>query len=165
MDWCQEWHSRDLDATMLEREVDAVKEWRNTDAGFHIMRDNPYHNTAILGGMFGVRQNTPERKKARLEEFWTMIRNYGSHWSKGVDQGALAMVVAPHAATDSMVHDSYLCKSSLGKGSIPAAWPTRRQHFEDPSVPNFVGNTGDFSISNECPVECRPKDHQDWTTC
>ena len=129
------------------------------------MRDNPFHNTDILGGLFGVRQDTPARKKARLEDFKVIINHYGHSWNKGADQVALARVVAPRAAKDSLIHDSYLCKSDLIKGSMPAPWPTRRKHFEDPTVPNFVGNTGDFSIALECPVECRPREHPDWNTC
>jgi len=51
-----EWHSRDLDSTIIDSEVEAVKEWRKTNYTFHIMRDHPSHNTNILGGMFGVLQ-------------------------------------------------------------------------------------------------------------
>ena len=145
--YVEEWHSRDLDATILHREVDAVRDWSKTDLVFHIMRDNPYHNVDILGGMFGVRQNTPARKEARVKEFNDMIREHEEHWSKGMDQVALGRVVAPHAAKDSLVHDSYNCKSNLIKGSVSAAWPSQRSVSEDPKVPNFVGNTGDFSIN------------------
>ena len=163
--YVEEWHSRDLDATILQREVDAVREWSKTDLAFHIMRDNPYHNVDILGGMFGVRQNTPARKEERRGEFNKMIQKHGDNWSKGMDQLALGNVVAPHAAIDSLVHDSYNCKSNLIKGSVSKAWPSQRPVSENPKVPNFVGNTGDFSIAIECPVECRPEDHKDWTMC
>jgi hypothetical protein len=163
--YVEEWHSRDLDAKILEREIDAVREWKKTDYAFHIMRDNPYHNVDILGGMFGVRQNTPERKIARADEFKAIVEKYGPNWMKGMDQVALGSLVAPHAAKDSLVHDSYNCKSGLIKGSKAAAWPSQRRVSADPKIPNFVGNTGDFSISNDCPVECRPEKHKDWTKC
>jgi hypothetical protein len=34
-------------------------------------------------------------------------------------------------------------------------------------VNNFVGSVAveNISMSAECPVACRPKDHQDWTQC
>ena len=163
--YVEEWHSRDLDAKILQREVDAVGEWCKTDLAFHIMRDNPYHNVDILGGMFGVRQNTQSRKEARRDEFKAMILQYGDKWSKGIDQLALGMVVAPYAAKDSLVHDSYNCQSGLIKGSVSEAWPSERTLSEDPSLPNFVGNTGDFSIAIECPEQCRPENHKDWRMC
>ncbi len=51
-----EWHSRDLDSRISSREKDGLLDWRdNSNATYHIMRDNPYHNTHILGGMFGMR--------------------------------------------------------------------------------------------------------------
>ena len=56
--YIEEWHSRDLDATIIQREVDAVNDWKKSGKGFHIMRDHPGHGAQILGGMFGARQNT-----------------------------------------------------------------------------------------------------------
>ena len=43
-----EFHSRDLDAKMLQREVDAVLEWKNSNLTFHVMRDHPQHTTGQL---------------------------------------------------------------------------------------------------------------------
>jgi len=162
-----EWHSRDLDAVMLEREVAAVAEWKASGTTFHIMRDHPLHNVDILGGMFGILQSTPESKSLRKLEFEKMISDFGSSWRKGVDQNALHAVLAPVAAKDALVHDSYLCQSSLIKGSKQAPWPTQRHsgpNFTLPVEPNFVGNV-DFSITKECPQICRPKEHQDWMLC
>ena len=50
----QEWHSRDLDSLVTQREVDAVNDWLTTNKTFQIMRDNPLHFTEILGGSFGM---------------------------------------------------------------------------------------------------------------
>ena len=51
-----EWHSRDLDSRVTERETRAVADWReNTTAVIHAMRDNPMHFAKIMGGMFGMR--------------------------------------------------------------------------------------------------------------
>jgi len=163
-----EWHSRDLDAQILEREVAAVKEWKASGVTFHIMRDHPHHFDDILAGMFGILQATPESKLLRKLEFEKMISVYGSSWQKRDDQRALHGVLAPVAANDSMVHDSYHCQSSsLVKGSMPAPWPTQRisgPNFTEPNEPNFVGNV-EFAITFECPESCRPKDHQDWKLC
>ena len=165
-----EWHSRDLDATILEREVSAVQEWKKTNYTFHIMRDNPAHGAPLLGGMFGIQQHTNDSKQKRRAEFNRMLQEYGSGWSKGNDQTALAIVLTGPAFEDSVVHDSYLCLISNIKGALPLPFPTQRlsgPNFTKPSggVPNFVGNTGNYAISDICPEECRPKDHKDWLMC
>ena len=160
-----EWHSRDLDAIIIQREVDAVKDWKKTDYAFHVMRDHPQHVTDILGGMFGVRQNTPKRREERREEFRKMSQEFGPKWKKGEDQRALAKIVSPQAAKDSLVHDSYLCQSEFLKGSQNKAFPSQRIIEANSSVPNFVGNTAKYGIEIECPTKCRPEDHQDWLYC
>jgi len=56
-EYVAEWHSRDLDATILEREVSAVQEWKKTNYTFHIMRDNPGFNfTNILQAAFFIQK-------------------------------------------------------------------------------------------------------------
>ena len=81
-----EWHSRDLDSTILAREVAAVQEWRKSNLTFHIMRDNPAHGTNIMGGMFGVRQDAQLNKEVRKAEFDRMLKEFGTYWFKGQDQ-------------------------------------------------------------------------------
>jgi hypothetical protein len=170
-DFVFEWHSRDLDSQILPREVAAVEDWKKTNFTFHIMRDNPAHGTNIMGGMFGVRQESPEKKKRRKEEFDQMIKEYGQGWTKGRDQIALAIVVTPSAFNDSLVHDSYLCRSEFYmRGAKSAPFPTQRVSgpnftLPDPVEPNFVGNTGNYAINEKCPVECRPENHKDWILC
>lgn len=164
----EEWHSRDLDSIVIQREVDAVLEWKKTNLTYHIMRDNPVHRTAILAGMFGVRQDTPERKILCKEEFTKMVQDFGSDWSKGMDQTALAHVVAPFVGNDCLVHDSYLCMQNYITGSQPVAFPSKRidpQTNSEQNLPNFIGNTGSEQLNQVCPVECRPADHKDWTYC
>ncbi len=51
----EEFHSRDLDMIVTQREVDAVSDWLSRSYHYHIMRDNPQHVQQILGGMWGVR--------------------------------------------------------------------------------------------------------------
>jgi hypothetical protein len=52
---------RDADSDLTQRESSAVNEWLQSGLPVHIMRDHPFHDYPILGGMFGVR-NTPEVK-------------------------------------------------------------------------------------------------------
>jgi len=216
-DYVSEWHSRDLDATILEREVAAVQEWKKTNYTFHIMRDNPAHGAPLLGvnsinilrtnflyerrflrtrnyrkdaktkssykkcmlktlmkltagGMFGIQQHTNDSKQMRKAEFIRMLQEFGSGWSKGNDQTALAVVLMAPASEDSVVHDSYLCQGLFIKGALSLPFPTQRlsgPNFTIPGIgiPNFVGNTGNYAINHTCPEECRPKNHKDWLLC
>ena len=128
------------------------------------------HGTSILGGMFGILQDTNLRKTLRREEFSEMIQKHSSSFDKGHDQSALSLVVAPRAANDTLAHDSYLCQSVFISGSITLPFPTQRlsePNFTKPKneTPNFVGNTGNYAIDIECPEACRPKSHKDWKLC
>jgi len=48
------WLSRDADSRLSEREAAAVAEWLESGKELHVMRDHPWHNAPILGGMFGM---------------------------------------------------------------------------------------------------------------
>jgi len=121
----------------------------------------------ILGGMFGIRHLSQASRVARKAEFDKMLADFGVNWTKGKDQYALRAIVAPHAVSDSLVHDSYLCKSDFMKGALTVPFPTQREPamIGNISTPNFVGNSNNYGISTECPKECRPSDHQDWKAC
>jgi hypothetical protein len=80
--------SRDTDSRLNLREKNAVDEWLNSDKDFHIMRDHPYHNALILGGMWGVRNGI-------LKNIVDLIKNYnkGDFWQ--VDQNFLREQICP----------------------------------------------------------------------
>jgi hypothetical protein len=92
--------SRDTDSRLNLREKNAVDEWLTSDKDFHIMRDHPYHNTLILGGMWGVRNGI-------LKNILTLIENYnkGDFWQ--VDQNFLREKIYPIVVNTTYVHDSY----------------------------------------------------------
>jgi hypothetical protein len=104
--------SRDCDSRLSEREKLAVDEWLNSEKGFHIMRDHPYHNTAILGGMWGV-------KKGVLPEMKKLIDGYikGSFWQ--VDQNFLREIIYPLIKNNSLVHDEFFEKKLFPKPRKP----------------------------------------------
>ena len=162
-----EWHSRDLDAKMIQREVDAVEEWKESNATIHIMRDHPQHGWPILGGMIGMKQDTATSKRDAFFEFRNMAAdNYGNVWEKGNDQHALNKFVAPRAKYEALIHDSYLCNNkNLLKGATTVPFPTQRMMEENVTVPNYVGNFGHAGIDDVCPVECRPNKYKDWAFC
>ena len=92
--------SRDADSRLSQREKDAVDEWLLSDKDFHIMRDHPYHNTAILGGMWGVRNNLLNKLNISME-----VPSDGNFWQ--VDQNYLRKDVYPKVKEYSCIHDSY----------------------------------------------------------
>jgi hypothetical protein len=153
--------SRDSDAFLIKREVDAVKEWFTSGKYGHIMRDHPWHSVPILGGAWGI-YNARNRQKS--EKIFDSIKNpaiaelfhvKGQPMEKGNDQHFLGLHVYPVMKNDKIVHDSYLCKS-FREGQ---PFPTKR----DGNC--YVCNAGPCDPVNgqyehKCPDECRPKDHQ-----
>ncbi len=68
-------------------------------------------------------------------------------------------IVWPVVASRSLQHDYYNCK--MFNGSV--AFPTRR--LLGPN--NFVGACVKLrmTITEECPLRCRPLQHTDWVKC
>jgi protein O-GlcNAc transferase len=96
--------SRDVDSRLTVREKAAVDEWLESDKDFHIMRDHPYHNTPILGGMWGVRN-------CLLLDMVEYINEYskGDFWQ--VDQNFLRECVYSKVKDEAFVHDEYFEKN------------------------------------------------------
>jgi hypothetical protein len=97
---------RDTDSRLGLREKFAVDDWIKSGKGFHIMRDHPYHATAILGGMWGVKGDV-------LKNMKSLIDNYqkGNFWQ--VDQNFLKEVVYPIIKNNCLVHDEFFEKKSF----------------------------------------------------
>jgi protein O-GlcNAc transferase len=111
---------RDCDSRLSERESLAVEEWIKSDKSFHIMRDHPYHNTEILGGMWGVKN-----KSIDLGEVLTLdiISRYKDEYQE--DQRYLREEIWPLVKNDCMIHDEFF-------GGIN--FPKKRKDYDD-----FVG--------------------------
>jgi len=65
---------RDTDCRFGHREVEAVKDWMASGKGFHIMRDHPYHATAMMGGMWGMRKTKREWINCSLPDMFGLLR-------------------------------------------------------------------------------------------
>lgn len=117
--------SRDTDSRLSLREKMAVDEWLNSDKDFHIMRDHPYHNATIMGGMWGCRNGV-------LKDIGKLINEYskGNFWQ--VDQNFLKEKIYPIISNNCFVHDSYFNVESHKKN-----FPTERIDKE------FVGDVFD----------------------
>ena len=91
---------RDADSQILEREIQAVKEWEESNLEMHIMRDHPLHRTRIMGGMWGARaksiQNLIDPKD--FDGFQDRIN---------VDQDFLSTHIYPFLFRKAMIHDSF----------------------------------------------------------
>lgn len=92
--------SRDTDSRLSYREKSAVDEWLLSNKDFHIMRDHPHHNTAILGGMWGCRNNLLTRLQINM-----IIPANNNFWQ--VDQNFLREYVYPKVRDYSLIHDTY----------------------------------------------------------
>jgi len=120
--------SRDTDSRLSYREKAAVDEWLQSDKGFHIMRDHPYHNFPVLGGMWGVKNGiVPQMKE--------MISDFSQQDEYGTDYKFFAQSVIPYIKDNVLVHDEFFGGNSF---------PTPRNELE------FVGQVFD---ENEKTVE------------
>jgi hypothetical protein len=93
--------SRDTDTRFLQREKLAVDEWVSSDAMFHIMRDHPYHDTQILGGMYGV------RKMAEIPSWKSLIDPFTQWGDRNYDQYFLAHVIYPIVKEKALIHATF----------------------------------------------------------
>jgi hypothetical protein len=103
---------RDCDSRLNNREKDAVNEWLNSDKGFHIMRDHPYHTTEILGGMWGSKKGVTPNIKQQIESY---IK--GDFWQ--VDQNFLRDIIYPIVKNNSLVHDEFFDKKPFPSKNEP----------------------------------------------
>ena len=150
---------RDLDSSLLSREKNAVDDWLKSKKIIHLMRDHKLHGTPILGGMFCFR-NHLNRELGRY--IVTMILKHcaARHPMKkieaatGNDQAVLAKYIWPLVQSDSIQHDSYLCRDF--RNSI--LFPTKRNETTNFHV-GCVRPCRPYKV--ECLIQCRPKRHKD----
>ena len=93
--------SRDTDSRFLLREKLAVDEWLNSKTLFHIMRDHPHHNFAILGGMFGT------KKISQLPSWSNVMKNFIQEGDRNYDQNFLRDYIYPLIKNNSTIHASF----------------------------------------------------------
>ena len=98
---------RDADSRLSQREKNCVLDWIKSEKGFHIIRDNPYHSTKIMGGMWGATRNLCEKINydELLDKFNTVHKNENSIY--GSDQDFLARFIYPLIKDDCLIHDDY----------------------------------------------------------
>ncbi len=97
---------RDCDSRLSQREKAAVEDWIKSDKNFHIMRDHPFHQYPILGGMWGYKKNSKYDMQSLFEQFLP-TDNYGT------DYTFFQQILYPIIAEDKMVHDEFFDKKSF----------------------------------------------------
>jgi hypothetical protein len=141
----------------------AVSEWLLSNASFHIMRDHPDQGIAMLGSMWGWKENGSGESRKMWKEAWRKGLKDKLAWASrrewGPDQTFLRRYVWRWAKKDAICHDSYHCK----KFSNTKPFPTRRQEIPN----NFIGSvvTDNYTLRVECPEKCRPEGKNDWIYC
>ena len=99
-----------------------------------------------------------------LSEKIKIAYNNGGNNDKGADQSFLSDHVWPIAQTSATIHDSYNCRF-LGGDPFPTQRPSDRFCFAACFWPCCEVELNQTNRMPECPIECRPKDHQDWKFC
>jgi protein O-GlcNAc transferase len=122
--------SRDTDSRFSRREVRAVKQWLRSPYDFHIMRDHPYHQVEILGGMWGARNGILRSSKLDIVG---KIEQWTSFSEKGCDQDFLGAMVYPLVKPYALEHSSF----GLTYGGNVRSFPGWRKNNE------FVGEVYD----------------------
>lgn len=90
---------RDADSSLTPREVAAVNEWIESGKKWHVMRDHPYHQASVMGGMWGCRGGC-------FSELGEALARYEFSGSYGEDQVFLADWLWRKWQKDALVHDS-----------------------------------------------------------
>jgi protein O-GlcNAc transferase len=123
--------SRDTDSRLSLREKAAVDEWLVSGKGFHLMRDHPFHDSTVLGGMWGL-------KKGTVPAFEELLKRRSKENSYDTDQAFLREDIYPIV----MQEDNVIIHAEFWKyESIVAPFPTPRIDLE------FIGEV--FNENNE----------------
>lgn len=113
----KEFMSRDTDCRLIEREKYCLKEFNKQNKGFHIMRDHPYHNSLILGGMWGIKNKYDNELRFKIFN-WSWKTCMYDKLPLGHDQQFLNKIIYPTILKDIYVHDVYFNFEKVGKHKI-----------------------------------------------
>lgn len=94
---------RDADSRVHWKDRWAIREFLNSSAKVHIIRDNPEHATAIMGGMWGMKKIEGIHIQTLYREH---IQNSPRGHGMGVDQDFLIDCVYPKITSVMLIHSS-----------------------------------------------------------
>ena len=98
---------RDADSRVHWKDRWAIREFINSSwAKAHAIRDNPVHNTAILGGLWGMYKIPGINIRSLYESTRSARKDFGM----GLDQDFLIECIYPRVASFLMIHSSQTWK-------------------------------------------------------
>ncbi|XP_045103837.1 uncharacterized protein LOC123499613 [Portunus trituberculatus] len=150
---------RDADAPILAREVHAVREWLSSGKCFHVMRDSPHHDQAVMAGLWGGCGDWQASALPRLRD--QLFKWSPKRAPPSVDQLYINMLLWPLIRRNLTAHDSYHCASF----TATRAFPTRRKGRDFVGMRSFRPAHALDALSTPCPAPCRPPQHKNWEYC
>jgi hypothetical protein len=93
---------RDADSRTHARDLACIEDFINSDKQLHIIRDHPWHNTQILGGLWGIKKYALNKPMKTLIEIWL---NDKTSYPKSLDQDFLKDVIYPRLRPNALIHD------------------------------------------------------------
>jgi hypothetical protein len=94
---------RDTDSRINRREAAAVQEWIASGMALHIMRDHPWHDSPIMGGLFGIRPRL-------MPADWNVPVAFDTWRRYGDDQLHIAETLYKPLRRSRLVHDSFFSR-------------------------------------------------------
>ena len=91
---------RDVDSRLGERDLESINKWLESHMFFHIIRDHPFHQTPILGGLWGIKN-----WEFDTSVFWILASRYSTLF--GEDQRFLATHIYPIVRKNALIHDPF----------------------------------------------------------
>jgi hypothetical protein len=160
--------SRDLDSPIIQRETETIDMWMSDEQEnnyFYIARDHNEHGVPILGGLWGA-----ATKRARYSLFDTfqpiLVPLIARQYTGAGDQQFVSDVVWPKVKQRSLSFDSHFCQK-YGSRPFLSQRPKGNCFLGcvRPCCDDTTRNENSSKYMKPCPIECRPKDHQDWIYC
>jgi hypothetical protein len=129
---------------MFSRDADSRVHWKDRWAmrqflghpqyAGHVIRDNPSHNVAMMGGLWGIRKTAGINIHSEYEEFCKCPRDHGA----GYDQSFLADRVYPKLVGRILAHHSHGLKYNGEVGiEFPFSW-TLEVFCGRPETTNYI---------------------------
>ena len=102
---------RDTDSRLGAREADAVREWIESDKGFHMMRDHYMYDFQIMGGLWGavpsklkINYASEIQKWLKVNSYRAFLNKHGKWWN--LDQRFLQEIIWSKVINNSLIHSS-----------------------------------------------------------
>ena len=146
---------RDVDALIDARDAHTVRQWYQSGAAFHIIRDDCCHTELILAGLFGIRAGAMRDIRSRIDAY---VGAQGqASWSRFADQLFLRTHIWPHVRENALTHDRI-----YGYGQRLQAM-SYHPHASQGPMSSFIG-ANHATCELACTLEPIPPDTQPYVT-